>query len=74
MDLDTKDEAEMLRLAVFFQTMLDKVPVPDGSTKSSKHLDVETEGVNIDEIEVTVRTPHTEAYYHDFDVSRNGIN
>ena len=81
-DFDTRDEAEMLHLAVFMQSLLDNVP-DDGKTVSDTRW--ESSGSNTDEgsdiiveadsmsLELATIGDHVHGDYKDYDVGKSNI-
>ena len=85
-DFDTRDEAEMLHLAVFMQSLLDNVPDADGNKPSSlsdKHWDngaaaseesvegiVEADSVSL---EIAAISESVHGDYKDYDVGKSNI-
>lgn len=76
-DLDTKDEADMLHLAMFFQTLMDKVPGLDkyGSTRELNYDPSEDDQetydstIYLENIEVEEETTHVKDY-ENYDIGK----
>jgi serine/threonine-protein phosphatase with EF-hands len=75
-DLDTKDEADMLHLAMFFQTLMDKVPGLDkyGSTRELNYdpTDEDTYDTTIylDNIQVEEESTNIDGDYNNYDIGK----
>ena len=86
-DFDTRDEAEMLHLAVFMQSLLDNVPDVDGKSSAGvdKHLndtthvsgneDAEEVAIHVDSrnLEIAGAGDCVHGDYEDYDVGKSNI-
>jgi len=76
-DLDTKDEADMLHLAMFFQTLLDRVPGLD-KYESTRELSYDPSEDNdnydttiyLDNIQIEEDVTHVKGDYNNFDIGK----
>ena len=78
-DFDTRDEAEMLHLAVFMQSLIDNIPdsaVSDQWESSGTNIDdtsehfIEANSINL---EIATISDHVHGDYKDYDVGKSNI-
>mmetsp|Transcript_671 Transcript_671/g.771 ORF Transcript_671/g.771 Transcript_671/m.771 type:complete len:686 (+) Transcript_671:149-2206(+) len=86
-DFDTRDEAEMLHLAVFMQSLLDNVPDADGAKikdgavdeklwESGGAANFDTSNDNVIDsmnLEIATTSDHVHGDYKDYDVGKSNI-
>lgn len=77
-ELDTRDEADMLTLANFMQTLLDTVPGTDlenslsAEDEDGSHLERGISGISMDTIKISAATPQI-SNANDFDLPKGDI-